>query len=139
MGKEAFGRPSGPRRGRKAGRPTPVRELMETAGPPESDEAEEVVLEVDGKHWSTRAIGSGRAGTSPDTAATLLLLAFTDVDEPDAEEREVLVVANALSDLGIEALREAFARSRTRRSESRESTKDRTAERSGRRRRSESM
>lgn len=139
MGKEASRRPSGPRGGRKAGRPTPVRELMETAGPPESDDAEEVVLEVDGKRWSTRAIGSARAGTSPDTAAPLLLLAFAGVDEPEAEEREVLVVANALSDLGIEALREAFARSKTRGSEPRESTKDRPAERSERRRRPESM
>jgi hypothetical protein len=97
-----------------ARRPTPVRELMEGPAGSESEEAEEAILDVDGERWRVCAIGSGRTGTAPDDAATLLMLGFTEAEGAGGEEREVLVVARSLSDLGLEDLREAFARSRTR-------------------------
>lgn len=117
-----------PREGRpRAHRPTPVRELMEGPSGPESEEAEEAMLDVDGELWRVRAIGSGRTGTAPDNAATLLMLGFTEADEQGGERREVLVVARSLSDLGLEDLREAFARSRTRERPSQDGATQRSA------------
>lgn len=117
MGKEPYQRRPEAEGSRHRARPTPVRELMEAPVGAAEDEAEEVTLEIDGELWKARAIGSGRTGTAPDGAATLLLLAFTGEDGSGVETREVLVVASSLSDLGSDDLFDAFSRSRTRRQE----------------------
>ncbi len=126
-------------------RPIPVRELLagargprheEVEGSPDASGAEARaaprILVVEGVRWQVEAIGRGRSGHPPDSGATLLHLAFTQVSEPgpggergaahdaangtsegaDAPRREGIAVARELDDLSDEALEALLARSR---------------------------
>ena len=71
-------------------------------------------LDVEGETWAVSAEGVGRSGTGADIGASLLLVRFSSASA-DRPPREALVPASSLDALGEDALREAFARAKPRR------------------------
>lgn len=91
--------------------PTPARALFEDDAPAAATPVQEATLEDGDDRWTVRVCGRSRSGSSSGSVS-LLLLAFHrgDAQEP---ELETLVVAEALEDLGEEALSAALGRGRT--------------------------
>lgn len=91
-------------------RPTPVRELMESARAGGPEDLPSVSFDVGGELWTAQAVGAGRTGTAPDRGAPVLLLRFS-CESGAGGDREAIAVASSLAELGSECLEEVLARS----------------------------
>lgn len=96
------------------GRPTPVRESLDTTAPGPTPAIEPDLelarFEVDGRPWVATVLGRGRVGQAP-SAATVLLLGFAEGEDPAQPSRENLVAARALSALTPREIERCFRES----------------------------
>jgi len=111
----ARGRPQSVRATVADGKPTPVRDSVETAAPaahpPTEVTPEQAVLAVEGTEWIVRVRGRGRAGADGGPAP-LLVLGFFHEAEQEVPDREALVVARSLAELTPRQVEGAFRASR---------------------------
>jgi hypothetical protein len=92
------------------GKPTPVRESMETpedsTGPAVPPDVEAVAIEVEGASWVVHVRGRSLFGrTTP-----VLLLSFERTDGPDRVELEGWVVGRALAQVPVATLQDVLGR-----------------------------
>ena len=104
-----FLRPKRPDSMGKVEGPEPVRNAREESVEPEEADGRDAIRAfscMDGE-WVARVIGSGRSGSLPDSGASILLIAFSQADEPDLLLSEAYAVGRSLrdfNDLDLEAL-----------------------------------
>jgi hypothetical protein len=92
--------------------PTPVRKLMgqeEEEAPPAPESR---AVEVGDETWHVQVGGRQKAGTSPDSGASLLLLLFRKSPDEELPRREVYVPARELDDIDDEDFPDLLSRSR---------------------------
>jgi hypothetical protein len=95
-------------------RPTPVRESLEVQASPPSlspePDLEFARFEVAGRPWVATVVGRGRVGSAPNAAA-VILLGFSEGEDPASPSREAMVAARDLAGLTPFEIEKAFGSS----------------------------